>query len=82
MNTAHFSADADVQRKVAQTLNLSHLDAGRFDAVFFPEGHGTTCDLPGGAGVTSTVESAYALCKVIASVCQGLEGLVTAKRPD
>jgi len=39
-------------------------------------------DLPVDAGVTRAVERAFAANKLIASVCHGAAGLVTAKRPD
>jgi len=53
-----------------------------FDAVFFPGGHGTMWDLPVDAGVTRAVEAAFAAGVLIASVCHGAAGLVTAKRAD
>jgi len=81
-NTDRFLADTEAQHKIAQTMKVSQVDVGRFDAVFFPGGHGTMWDLPNDAGVTRTVESAYALGKVIAAVCHSPAGLVTAKRPD
>jgi putative intracellular protease/amidase len=39
-------------------------------------------DLPTDAGVTRAVETAFAAGKLIASVCHGAAGLVTARRPD
>lgn len=77
-----FLADETVQRKVKATQRVSEVDASGFDAVFFPGGHGTMWDLPGDAGVTRAVESAYAAGKVIAAVCHGPAGLVSARRPD
>ena len=50
---------------------------------FFPPcGHGTMWDLPVDAGVKHVVEAAYSHHKIIASVCHGAAGLVTAMRPD
>lgn len=77
-----FLADPTAQRKVQATQVVGELDASRFDAVFFPGGHGTMWDLPGDAGVTRAVESAYAAGKVVAAVCHGPAGLVSARRPD
>jgi putative intracellular protease/amidase len=77
-----FLTDAAAQAKVQSTHVAAAVDASAFDAVFFPGGHGTMWDLPGDAGVTRAVESAYAAGKLIASVCHGAAGLVTAKRPD
>ena len=39
-------------------------------------------DLPNDEGVTRAVEAAFANDKIIAAVCHGPAGLVTAKRPD
>jgi putative intracellular protease/amidase len=74
--------DAAAQAKIETTQRASTVDASKFDAVFFPGGHGTMWDLPGDAGVTRAVEQAFANDKLIASVCHGAAGLVSAKRPD
>ena len=75
-----FLRDPVGQAKMQATHVASTVDAARCDAVFFPGGHGTLWDLPGDAGVTHAVESAFAAGKLIASVCHGAAGLVTAKR--
>jgi putative intracellular protease/amidase len=77
-----FLADTVLQAALAKTHCALEVDASRYDAVFFPGGHGTMWDLPVDAGVTRAVEAAYAAGKVIASVCHGAAGLVSAKRPD
>jgi putative intracellular protease/amidase len=77
-----FLADPAARAVTAATLRLSELDAAEFDAVFFPGGHGTMWDLPVDASVRAAVEAAEAAGKVIAAVCHGPAGLVTALRPD
>lgn len=77
-----FLADTLLQARIAATPKASEFDGAAFDAVFFPGGHGTMWDLPVDAGVTRAVERAFADGKLIASVCHGAAGLVTAKRPD
>jgi putative intracellular protease/amidase len=77
-----FQADSALQARIAATPKASEFDGAQFDAVFFPGGHGTMWDLPVDAGVTRAVERAFATKKLIASVCHGAAGLVTAKRPD
>jgi putative intracellular protease/amidase len=77
-----FLLDAKAQAAVASTLKAEYVSAAKFDAVFFPGGHGTMWDLPTDAGVTRAVEEAFAAKKIIASVCHGAAGLVSAKRPD
>lgn len=77
-----FLADAMALSKIHKTLPVSKVNAATFDAVYFPGGHGTMWDLPEDEGVTKAVEAAYAADKIIAAVCHGPAGLVSAKRPD
>ena len=77
-----FLADVELQARIANTQKAADLDGADFDAVFFPGGHGTMWDLPNDAGVTRAVERAYASDRLIASVCHGAAGLVSAQRPD
>jgi putative intracellular protease/amidase len=77
-----FLADTKLQALLANTRAARDVDAATYDAVFFPGGHGTMWDLPGDAGVTRAVEAAFAANKLIASVCHGAAGLVSARRPD
>ncbi|WP_348751960.1 type 1 glutamine amidotransferase domain-containing protein [uncultured Aquincola sp.] len=77
-----FLADEAMQARIRNTARADTMDAGQFDAMFMPGGHGTMWDLPTDAGVTRAVEQAWAAGKVVASVCHGAAGLVTARRPD
>jgi putative intracellular protease/amidase len=77
-----FLSDPVAQALAKTTAVAAQMDAREFDAVFFPGGHGTMWDLPTDAGVTRAVETAFAAGKLIASVCHGAAGLVTARRPD
>ncbi|HZX30542.1 MAG TPA: type 1 glutamine amidotransferase domain-containing protein, partial [Rhodocyclaceae bacterium] len=77
-----FLADPAAQAAVRSTSVAADLNAASFDAVFFPGGHGTMWDLPEDAGVTRAVETAFAQGKIVAAVCHGPAGLVTAKGPD
>lgn len=74
--------DDGVQARLRATRKASEVDAAAFDAVFLPGGHGTMWDLPTDAGVTRAIESAFAAGRLIASVCHGAAGLVTARRTD
>jgi putative intracellular protease/amidase len=77
-----FLSDIEAQTKMQATRKTAEIDVVGFDAIFFPGGHGTMWDLPQDAGVTRAVETAFARNKLIASVCHGAAGLVTARRPD
>jgi putative intracellular protease/amidase len=77
-----FLADPVAQAKAHATHVAAAVDASGFDAVFFPGGHGAMWDLPVDAGVTRAAEAAFAAGALIASVCHGAAGLVTARRAD
>ncbi len=77
-----FLADAAAQKAVQTTPMVAALDAGAFDVVFFPGGHGTMWDLPHDPAVTRLVEKQSAANKIVAAVCHGPAGLVSAKRAD
>jgi putative intracellular protease/amidase len=74
--------DVALQAGIAATSRADAFDGAGFEAVFFPGGHGTMWDLPADAGVTRAVERAFAAGRLIASVCHGAAGLVSARRPD
>ena len=75
-------ADPVAQHKIKHMAPVSSLDMASFDALFLPGGHGTMWDLPVDEGTRVTVEKAVATGKVVAAVCHGPAGLVSARRPD
>lgn len=77
-----FLDDGALQARIAATARAADHGGADFDAIFFPGGHGTLWDLPLDAGVTQAVERAFAAGRLIASVCHGAAGLVSAKGPD
>jgi putative intracellular protease/amidase len=77
-----FLNDVTAQKMVQTTPMVATLDITAFDAVFFPGGHGTMWDLPNNPAVTTLVEKQFAANKIVAAVCHGPAGLVSAKRTD
>ena len=77
-----FLHDAVAQKLVQTTAMVATLDDTNFDAVFLPGGHGTMWDLPNDPAVTKLVEEQFAANKIVAAVCHGPAGLVSAKRAD
>ncbi|HSD36256.1 MAG TPA: type 1 glutamine amidotransferase domain-containing protein [Rhodocyclaceae bacterium] len=75
-------ADPVAQAAIRATTPVAGVNAADFDAVFIAGGHGTMWDLPNDAGVTRAVETAWAAGKVVAAVCHGPAGLVSAKGAD
>ncbi|MDM3891138.1 type 1 glutamine amidotransferase domain-containing protein [Pseudomonas juntendi] len=75
-------ADDSLLAQIERTFPVSELRSEDFDAVFFPGGHGTMWDLPTDQSVKVAVESAFENGRLIASVCHGAAGLVSAVRSD
>lgn len=80
--TDRMLTDQVAQAAIQDTVRPSTLKADNYAALFFPGGHGTMWDLPGDAEVKRLVEEAYAQDKVIAAVCHGAAGLVSARAPN
>ncbi len=74
--------DPTLKQALRSTLPVETYVDRTFDAILFPGGHGTMWDLPESVGVQQIVEKTFASGKLIASVCHGAAGLVSAKRPD
>ncbi|MEL6467211.1 MAG: type 1 glutamine amidotransferase domain-containing protein [Pseudomonadota bacterium] len=68
--------DAGLKDKVANTLRFTDIDAGGFDAVFLPGGHGTMFDYPDNAELAAVIEAFDRAGKIVAAVCHGPAGLV------
>src|SRR6187399_654714 len=58
---------------------LSEVDLARFDAVFFPGGHGTMWDFPNDPRVGGVVAAYLTEGKPVAAVCHGPAALVGAR---
>lgn len=67
--TRRFKEDAAAQSALATTRRLSEMDAGAFDAVFYPGGHGPLWDLAEDPDSIKLIESFAAHDKPIGAVC-------------
>jgi putative intracellular protease/amidase len=77
-----FMGDATASAKIADTKSIADIDTSGYDAVFLPGGHGTMWDLPASKPLASTVVDYLERGKVVAAVCHGPAGLVSAKFAD
>jgi putative intracellular protease/amidase len=66
-----FTKDAEGSAKLAQTLRLSQVDAGRYAAVFIIGGKGAMFDLPFSQSLTTLVASVHGRGGIIGAVCHG-----------
>lgn len=67
--TKRFKADKAAQGALANTVVLSTVAAGGFDAVFYPGGHGPLWDLADDADSIALIETFAASDRPIAAVC-------------
>jgi len=74
-----YLADAAFKAAVAHTPAFEALDTSGFDAVFLPGGHGTMFDYPNSEALAKLVSDTLASGKILAAVCHGPAGLVSAK---
>ena len=72
-------SDEAAQAQLSKTAPAVQVDGAAYDAIFLPGGHGTMWDLPVDDGVRRAVEAAHAAGRVIAAVCHGPAGLVSAR---
>ena len=71
--------DADLKAKVANTTRFTELDISGYDAVFLPGGHGTMFDYPDNPDLSGVIEAFDRAGKIVAAVCHGPAGLVSAR---
>jgi len=67
--THRFKADPAAQAALASTSKLADVDAGSFDAVFYPGGHGPLWDLAEDRDSIALIEAMIAAGKPVAAVC-------------
>lgn len=80
--TKRFKADEALQSKLAQTVKLSEVNEGDFDAVFYPGGHGPLWDLANDEKSIALIESFYNNDKPVAFVCHAPGALIKVKKAN
>ena len=67
--THRFKKDAKAQAALASTVKLKTLSPEKFDAVFYPGGHGPLWDLAEDASSIALIEAMFAAGKPVVAVC-------------
>lgn len=80
--TRRFKTDADAQNALANTVRLSSIDTAKFDAVFYPGGHGPLWDLAEDPDSIRLIENMHRAGKQVALVCHAPGTLRNVKAPD
>ena len=74
--------DDALKADVANTPAFATIDPSGYDALFLPGGHGTMFDYPGSQQLARLVERFDREGKIVAAVCHGPAGLVSARKAD
>lgn len=74
-----YLGDAALQAQVQATVRFTPQLAEGYDAVFLPGGHGTMWDYPASEALAQIVTRFMIEGKVVAAVCHGPAGLVSAR---
>jgi putative intracellular protease/amidase len=77
-----FLADERAMALMKATPSIEEVDFVAYDAIFLPGGHGTMWDLPGNTKLAKALGQAFDEGRLVAAVCHGPAGLVTARRRD
>jgi putative intracellular protease/amidase len=77
-----FLRDASAVAKAENAIALDAIDPLRYDAAFLVGGHGTMWDLPTSKPLAKLLWELVGRDRVIAAVCHGPAGLVSALGPD
>lgn len=80
--TDRFRSDSDAQQQLATTLQLKQIDAAKFDAVFYPGGHGPLWDLARDADSIALIETFDHANKPLGLVCHAPGALIGARAAD
>ena len=80
--TRRYQEDPAAQQALATTVKLADVSAERFDAVFYPGGHGPLWDLAEDATSIRLIEAMVAAGRPVAAVCHAPGVLGKVKGPD
>ena len=81
-DTRRFGKDLAAQASLANTVKLSGVSAGNYDAVFYVGGHGVMWDVAEDAASIKLIETMFAANKPVSAVCHGSAVFRHPKAPD
>lgn len=80
--TRRFFADETAQKDFKNTIPLAQVKASDYEALFLPGGHGPMWDLCQDIILAKLIEEFDRVGKVVAAVCHGPAGLLSAVKSD
>jgi putative intracellular protease/amidase len=78
-STRRFKDDALANKQLANTVKLSEVSAGNYDAIFYPGGHGPLWDLVSDQSSIGLIEDFWSAEKPVSSVCHAPIVLMNAR---
>ena len=72
----------DAKKALEDTEKLQNFNISMYDAIVFPGGHGPIFDIAESEIVGKIVSDFYNKGKLVAAICHGPSGLLTAKKDD
>lgn len=81
-DTRRFNADPEALGLLASTRRLADIEAGAFDAIFYPGGHGPLWDLATDGDSIALIETMIAAGKPVAAVCHAPAVFRHTRAPD
>lgn len=79
---ARFWNDEGLRAQLENTMPVADADPSKYDAVFFPGGHGTMWDLADSEALARTAAAVYESGGVVGAVCHGPAGLLNIRLSD
>jgi putative intracellular protease/amidase len=77
-----FLGDAELSRKLNESLELSKIDPGQYRAIYFAGGHGAMGDFPTDKSVIGVAEAVHEAGGWVTAVCHGSAGLLGLRGKD
>jgi len=81
-DTRRFRSDRAAAANLANTVKLSSVSAGDYDAVFYVGGHGVMWDVAEDPASIALIETMFAANKPVSAVCHGSAVFRHTKAPD
>lgn len=82
LSVTKFLKDEEAMQKLNKSKKISATNFDKYDAIFFPGGHGAVVDLPYDKILAEKLGKFFDSGKLISAICHGPGGLVKAKRKD
>lgn len=77
-----FQSDKDAMDKFNNTIKLQNTSLQKYDAVFFPGGHGAVVDLPDDEFLKENLGKYFETGKPVVAICHGPGGVVSTKKKN